>query len=188
MGRDCPSERGQRLEHGRLRGELRRRRGVGRTRPAVAQRVRGEALCAGRDARPGTRWDSAGGADLELYCPSGKSSIRNSRAARSPASASALSRPRSSTRRILPEAVFGSVGELDAAHALVGREPPAHVSEDRGRRRRVRLEAGREHDIGLRRRVAHRVGRRHDGGFRHRLVLDQRAFELERAQAGSRSI
>jgi short chain dehydrogenase len=40
--------------------------------------------------------------------PSGKSSIRNSRAARSPPSASALSRPRNSTRRILPDVVLGS--------------------------------------------------------------------------------
>src|SRR5208282_6471722 len=57
---------------------------------------------------------------------------------------------------------LGQLGELDAAHALVGREPPAHVIEDRGRRRRIRLEAGRANDIGLRNRVAHRIGDRHD--------------------------
>src|SRR5271170_1959877 len=33
MGRDCASEPAQRLEYGRLRGALRRRRGVGRTLP-----------------------------------------------------------------------------------------------------------------------------------------------------------
>ena len=40
--------------------------------------------------------------------PSGKSSILNSAPARSPRSASALSRIRSSTRRIFPDIVFGS--------------------------------------------------------------------------------
>ena len=40
--------------------------------------------------------------------PSGKSSILNSASARSPRSASALSRIRSSTRRIFPDMVFGS--------------------------------------------------------------------------------
>jgi hypothetical protein len=46
MGRDCASERGQRLEHGRLRGAPRRRKGcwknVHRRRPA-------RLLIAGRD-------------------------------------------------------------------------------------------------------------------------------------------
>jgi hypothetical protein len=40
--------------------------------------------------------------------PSGKSSIRNSASARSPRSASALSRIRNSTRRILPDTVLGN--------------------------------------------------------------------------------
>ena len=53
MGRDCASERGQRLEHGRLRA-LRRRRAVGRTPP----RRRPERLCvAWRDQEAGTRRD-----------------------------------------------------------------------------------------------------------------------------------
>jgi hypothetical protein len=37
MDRDCESERGRLLEHDRLRGALRRRRGVGRTCLAVRQ-------------------------------------------------------------------------------------------------------------------------------------------------------
>jgi len=61
MGRDCASERGQRLEHGRLRDAPGRSWGQleERALPSL-RRVRGEAWCAGRDAKAWTRWGKAG--------------------------------------------------------------------------------------------------------------------------------
>jgi hypothetical protein len=59
MGRDCASERGQRLEHGRLRGAPRRRKGcwknVHRRRPA-------RLLIAGRDDVNGAMGQRGGAA------------------------------------------------------------------------------------------------------------------------------
>ncbi len=69
--------------------------------------------------------------------------------------------------------------ELDPTHQLVSREAPAHVLEDRRRRRAVRGMALGKGDIAFGDRVAHRIGRRHDGGFGDRGMFDQHAFKLE---------
>ena len=112
-----------------------------------------------------------------------KSSSQNSSAARRPACRLAASARRNSTRRILPEIVFGSSANSMPAHPFERRQRRAAMPEDRQRGGAIRRVAGRERQKGLRHREPHRIGRRHDGRLGHRRMLDQRAFQLERADA-----
>ena len=73
--------------------------------------------------------------------------------------------------------------QLDLPDALERRKARVQVLEDRERGFRRALDACRAQDIGLGDREPDRIGARHDGGLRHRLMLDQHAFELERADA-----
>ena len=93
---------------------------------------------------------------------SGKSSIRYStppsvRGAGVPAACNCSSSPRSSTRRILPEMVLGSGGELQPADPLIGRQMVPGVLEDQPRGDLVRVIALRQHHVGLRDRQPDRV-------------------------------
>ena len=95
--------------------------------------------------------------------------------------ASSSSRPRSSTRRILPEIVFGQLGELDPADPLPRREVLAGIPQDRDRRLLGGLMPRRStmYALGTARRTG--SGRRHDGGLGDGQVLDEHRLQLERA-------
>ena len=73
------------------------------------------------------------------------------------------------------------VPERDPSHALERRQRGAQMGKDRPRRLGCRLMPRCQRDEGFRDVHAHRVGRRNDRGLGHRGVLDQRAFQLERA-------
>ena len=134
--------------------------------------------------------DDAVGPVLEARAPlpgahprsSGNWSSRHSSAGCSPPEATrSFSRPRSSTRRILPEIVLGSSKNSMRRTRCHGASLLAGVREDRARHLLARLEARREGDVRLGDREAHRVGGRHDGGLGDRRVLDEHRLELERA-------
>ena len=73
--------------------------------------------------------------------------------------------------------------ELDAPHALVGRQALAREGQDGLSQFGAGWFAGHQGDEGLGHGQTHRVGAGHDGDFGHRRVLDQAAFQLERADA-----
>ena len=108
---------------------------------------------------------------------SGKSSSRYSPDRRTPVSSSA---ERSSTRRILPEIVFGSSPNSIRRTRLYGASPCAAVPQDPFRGLRRRLPACGQHHVRLGDREPQPVRRRHDRRLRHRRVLDQHALQLER--------
>ena len=95
--------------------------------------------------------------------------------------ASSPSRPRSSTRRILPLIVFGRSKNSSRRTRRYGAQVLARVLQDLERRLLGRLVTGGEGDVGLGDRVPHRVRRRHDRRLGDRRVLDQHRLQLERA-------
>ena len=66
---------------------------------------------------------------------------------------------------------------------LNGAKPRVQMPEDRQRRFGRTLDARNQQHIGLGDRQPDRIGARHHGGFRHRFMLQQHAFQLERADA-----
>ena len=111
-----------------------------------------------------------------------ESPLPRTRAARSPAARRSCFRARSSTRRILPEIVFGSSANSSRRTRLNGARCSRRWRKIAQRGVAVRRAwPPRQRDERLRHRQPQRVGRRHDRRFGHRRVLDQRAFQLERA-------
>ena len=98
-----------------------------------------------------------------------------------PASPALPPRCRSSTRRILPEIVFGSSENSSRRTRLNGASVARRCWKIDSAVARSGAAFARQRDIGLRHRHAHRIGRRHDRGLGHRGMFDQRAFQFERA-------
>src|SRR6516164_4251746 len=71
--------------------------------------------------------------------------------------------------------------EFDAPDALEWRKTAVQMLEDRERGLRRAFDAGRQQYIGLGDRKPDRIGARHDSGFPYGLMLQQHAFQLERA-------
>ena len=79
--------------------------------------------------------------------------------------------------------VFGSTANSIRRIRLVRRDPVTAMRENLRRQLPRRTEAFDERDERLGHRVPHRIGTRHHGSFGHGVMLNQHAFELERAHS-----